>query len=228
MSTGQRTRIKICGIRDIHTALTAAEVGADAIGLVFVEPSPRYVSIETAAAIVRDLPAFIEPVGLFVNADTQTIRTTAEAVGISTVQLHGQEHPEQVIELSPLRVIKAMPFDPANIKAIVSQWQPVSSRLAAWIWDCPSSSGDPQLTGGTGQAFDWDALEHTREDWDLALSAPMVIAGGLTPDNVGQAIKTVRPWAVDVSSGVEVERGVKDPTKIIDFCHQVQQADATR
>jgi phosphoribosylanthranilate isomerase len=216
-----RTRIKICGVRDVTTALAAAEAGADAVGLVFVERSPRFVSVEQARAVAAALPAFVEPVALFVDAPLEIVRPLAAAIGVHTIQLHGSEGAEYVRQLSGFRVIKAMAFDVAAI----AKWSLVDapSNVAGLLIDAPAeaSAAAQGLTGGGGKAFDWSALaalERTK-------LPPLILAGGLTPANVGDAIRAAQPYAVDVSSGVESSRGVKNVQWIRQFCEAVRQAD---
>jgi len=222
MTTRQpsRTRIKICGISTLETAHAAADAGADAIGLVFVDASPRCVSVETARAIVQALPPFVEPIGLFADASLGFVIDTARAVGLRTVQLHGSESADDAAALHPLRVIKAVPFTPpaapAVMPEVMSAWIDPPPTVAGLLLDTPKRL-DSQLTGGSGHAFDWDALAKVPR----ANLPPIILAGGLTPGNVREAIRTVKPYAVDVSSGVESQRGVKDIAKIKAFCQAV-------
>ena len=221
-----RTRIKICGIRTAEAARAAVDAGADAVGLVFVEASPRHVTVEQARAVVAALPAFVEAVGLFVDTAADDIRSTCNAVGITSVQLHGKESPADVVALTGLRVLKALSFDAANFAATLSEWKPVFSRLGGVLFDAPPpTAGD--LPGGSGIQFDWNALAALQQTGAFADAPPMILAGGLTPENVGSAIAKLHPFAVDVSSGVESSRGVKDLTKIAAFCEAVRDADAT-
>ena len=224
-----RTRIKICGVRDAGIARYAADAGADAIGLVFVAGSPRRVSIEQAEEIVEALPAFVEPIGLFVDQVTDSIRETSRAVGLSTVQLHGRESPGSAAPLAPLRVIKAVPFD-RDVSAALARWRGVAGNLAAILLDTPpAASGDGGgLPGGGGRPFNWSEIARLRTDGRIEMGDRIILAGGLTPENVATAIKRVRPYAVDVSSGVESSRGVKDPDRIGAFCEAVRRADAGR
>ncbi len=208
----QRTRIKICGIRDEETALVAAECGADALGFVFFKGSPRYIEPGDAWECAAALPPFVHTVGLFVNAKAETIDETREAFPFDITQLHGNE-PEPVVREVMPPVIKAVKFDPATIEAELHKWNLVEEICAVLI---------DGSAGGEGVAFDWSALARVRETCEH----PIILAGGLTPTNVGEAIRAVRPWAVDVSSGVEREKGVKDPALIAAFCEAVRRADA--
>lgn len=224
-----RTRIKICGINTPEAALAAAQAGADAIGLVFVERSPRHVTIEQASAIIAALPAFVQPVGLFCDESTQKILDVAHELSLHAVQLHGRETPEDVMALSPLAVIKAVAFDQdqAQQAQVLKQWRSEVANVAAVLVDAPPPV-DAQITGGHGQSFDWNAMASSSSSHRAAGLAPIILAGGLTPRNVAQAIRTIEPYAVDVSSGVESSRGVKDLAKIRSFCEAVRDADVMR
>ena len=222
-----RTRIKICGVRDVETALTACAAGADAVGLVFVEKSPRFVTTDAAKQIVDALPAFVEPVGLFADHSEQQIRNIAEATGLRTLQLHGQETPSFVENLTGLRIIKALPFHPDTVEAVIASWRPVAHRLAGLLLDTPPKT-DSTITGGSGTTFDWQALADRLDAGLFDDLPPIILAGGLNHENVAEAVQTLGPYAVDVSSGVESERGVKDPAKIAAFCAAVRQADTSR
>jgi len=206
-----RTRIKICGVRDVDTALIAAECGADAVGLVFVKLSPRAVTPEAAWEIVSHLPPFVTSVGLFVNAKPETIEEVREACPFDQTQLHGEES-EPVVRACGPRVIKAVRFDPATITGEFHRWNQFREVDALLI-----DGG----AGGEGRTLDWEALAEAASGCQL----PIILAGGLTPENVADAVRIVRPWAVDVSSGVERERGVKDHARIAAFCEAVHSAD---
>jgi phosphoribosylanthranilate isomerase len=212
-----RTRIKICGIQDADTALAAADACASWVGLVFVDKSPRFVTIDQARAVVASLPKSVTPVGLFVDAYADAIKDVAQRTGLSTVQLHGHEPMSILDDLGGLRVIKALPFD-SELPAKAEPWDNAPS-VEALLIDTPPSG---ELTGGSGVAFDWHALSRVKD----RMRKPIILAGGLTPDNVGEAIRTIRPYAVDVSSGVESSRGVKDAGLIQAFCDAVREADA--
>lgn len=212
----QRTRIKICGVKDVETALAAADAGADAVGLVFVQASPRYVEVAAAHAIATSLPPFVEPIGLFVDEDPYDVLSIGDQVTINTVQLHGNETIESFATMweDRFRVIKAIAFDAQRLRRLRGE-----RALSAVLVDAPPKAG---LTGGSGDRFDWHALGRI----DPAQGHPVILAGGLTPENVGEAIRIVRPYAVDVSSGVESSRGVKDVGLIKAFCDAVREADA--
>lgn len=204
-----RTRIKICGISTVEFALAAAACGADAIGLVFVAKSPRHVTVEQAKTIAARLPAWVSAIGLFVNEDVTTVRNVVAQVGLHGIQLHGDEPPEVADALRPLSVIKGLPAG-----ADATPW----TRVNALLIDTPPEAG--ALPGGSGRTFDWNAIQLPDD------SPPVILAGGLTPDNVGDAIRTLHPYGVDVSSGVESSRGVKSVEKIAAFCEAVRKADS--
>lgn len=220
------TRIKICGLRDITAARAAVDGGAHAVGLNFAIKSPRYVTVDQAKAIAGSLPPFVEPVGLFVDASADEIHCVADAVGLRTVQLHGHEPVQLARELAPLRVIKAVHFAAQTLGDLIGQWRRAGDNVAALLLDTPPMGTDP-LPGGSGRTFDWGPLAAALSQVPQADRLPVILAGGLTAENVGEAIHVVRPYAVDVSSGVESTRGVKDVEKIIAFCAAVRSASAT-
>jgi phosphoribosylanthranilate isomerase len=211
VSARSRTRIKICGVRSSAIARRAVGAGADALGFVFARSSPRFIEPTEAALIVAELPPFVASVALTVDMPAEQ---AAELQGVCPTdyhQLHGGESVELARACGP-RVIKAIRFNEATIDADLACWAGVSEVGAILI------DGSP---GGLGESFDWSLLAKRREQCDK----PIILAGGLTPDNVVEAIQTVRPFAVDVSSGVESERGVKDPDLIDAFCAAVRCAD---
>jgi len=200
-------KIKICGFTNADNAREASLLGIDAIGLVFYDKSPRHVDVESALEIVNALPPFINRVGLFVNADSSFIDEVLCEVPLDTLQFHGDE---SVLECTQY----AMPF----IKAVrVNQ----DTNLMQMADDYHQASGllldafNKDAYGGTGKAFDWSLA---KVDIDL----PIILAGGLNPDTVTEAIKQVNPYAVDVSSGVESEPGMKDIVKIKQFIHKAR------
>jgi len=214
-----RTRVKICGIKDVDSALAASDAGADAIGLVFVSKSPRCVTMEEAEKIIGALGPFVEPVALFCDAPTERVISMTHELGIHTIQLHGNEPISYVNYLEPSahQVIKAMA---ATTDLDVMLWLEQCANLSAILLDTPPAK-DATLTGGSGETFDWSAFSpDARHGWPAT-----ILAGGLNPANVGDAIRAMRPYAVDVSSGVEATRGVKDVQLIHDFCAAVRKAD---
>lgn len=209
-----RTRIKICGLTTPADARLAAEIGADAVGLVFAK-SPRQVDVKRAGEIVSVLPPFVTPVGLFVDAPPEFILEVSAELGLDTVQLHGTEPPEITGELAPLTVIKA--FRIANEQAVQDalEWcRRAPRRPCGVLLDAFS----PKAAGGTGETFDWALIPppQDRTGWP-----PIILAGGLCSENVAEAVRRVRPYAVDVSSGVESLAGVKDPAQVRAFIQAV-------
>lgn len=201
-------KVKICGIMDEAAAIVAAAAGADAIGLVFA-PSRRQVSVDQARRIAAELPPFVTKVGVFVDDDAARIQEIAGAVRLDVVQLHGSESPEFCAALR-VPVMKAIRVRDARSLDAMRTY-----RVAAFLLD----SYDPDLAGGTGTAFKWDIAS------GLRAPAPVVLSGGLTPDNVGDALEIVQPYAVDVSSGVETN-GRKDHAKICAFVERVHEWNA--
>jgi phosphoribosylanthranilate isomerase len=201
-----RTRVKICGITRVEDALAATAAGADAIGLIFAE-SPRQVSPSQAAAIVAALPPFIKVVGLFVDAPAARLREILNAVPLDLIQFHGSESPE-ACRSAGRPYIKAVHMKPGvDVVAEAGRYPDASGILL--------DTFHPQMVGGSGQVFDWSRVPHD-------FGRPLILAGGLTPENVALAVRTVNPYAVDVSSGVEISKGIKDAAKIAAFVRNVQ------
>lgn len=198
-------RVKICGITNMEDALQAAACGADALGFVFFDKSPRCVTPEQVREIVPQLPSFVTTVGLFVNEAPQTIRETAAFCGLDRVQLHGDESPEDCL-LPPLRVIKALRVRDAKSLARVDDY-PGDLLLDAW---------SDRVYGGSGHSFDWQLAR------DLSAQRSIILAGGLNPDNVAEAVAALNPYAVDVSSGVELSPGKKDHDKVAEFIRRAR------
>ena len=204
-----RTRVKIGGFTDIEHAVQAATLGVDAIGLVFYAPSPRYVTIEQAARIASALPAFVSVVALFVDADPAYIEAVLQSVAVDCIQFHGNESPESCRRY-------AKPY----IKAIRMQTETDVQRLQQDYHDAAGLLLDayhPGVQGGTGSAFDWELIPEQRQ-------LPIILAGGLDADNVDSAIRQVKPYAVDVSSGVEAGKGIKSADKMAAFIKKTNQA----
>ncbi len=206
-----RTRVKICGIRDAAMARAAAGAGADAVGLVFHSPSPRFVAPDDAAGIARALPPFVQAIGLFVNASEAAVRDVLAVVPLAGLQFHGDEEPG-FCDRFGLPWVRGVRVGPG---VDLVEWARRFPRARGLLLDAQV----PGQFGGTGTAFDWSLVP---PDLDL----PVILSGGLDARNVGQAIRTVRPWAVDVSSGVERTRGVKDAARIEEFLRSVRDADA--
>lgn len=205
-----RTRVKICGFTRVEDAVFAAHAGVDAIGLVFYPPSPRNVEIEQAVKIVNALPAFTSVVALFVDEKEARIREILARVSIDCLQFHGDE-PADACRIYHKRYIKAVRMlDGIDIGALALHYRDAAGLLL--------DAYHANARGGTGSQFDWGLVPKR-------LALPIILAGGLDVTNVKQAIQTVRPYALDVSSGVEAEKGVKDPLKIAAFIKQVIEGD---
>ena len=200
------TRVKICGITTVDDALMAVAAGADALGFVFHALSPRNITPEAAAAIIREVPPFVQTVGLFVNMPVAYVNDTVEAVGLDVVQLHGDEAPEYC-RLMRRRVVKAFRIKDIDSLEPIKRYSVAGFLLDAW---------SPKAYGGTGMTFNWDIAKVAEQ------YGPIILAGGLTPENVAQAVETVSPFAVDVSSGVESAPGRKDPEKVLAFIRHAQ------
>jgi phosphoribosylanthranilate isomerase len=204
-----RTRVKICGITRPQDARAAALAGADAIGLVFYPPSPRYLSGERAAEIRDALPPFVQTVALFVNPDAAQVAQVLGRVRPALLQFHGEEAPDFCAQFG-MPFVKACRVRP-GIDAL--EYLRPFSGAAAWLFD----SYVPEY-GGVGEPFDLSLLPVMKD-------RPIILSGGLSAANVAGAIRQVRPWGVDVSSGVESAKGIKDPAKIAAFIAEVRNAD---
>lgn len=203
-------RIKICGITNLHDALAAVAAGADALGFIFHPESPRNISREQATAIIRDLPPLIQTVGLFVNKEADFVNTTTESCGLDIVQLHGEETPDFCAAINR-RVIKAFRVKDQSTIRELSSYNVSGYLLDAW---------SPAAHGGTGETFNWEIAAVASAD-----NRRIILAGGLTPENVTAAVRNVKPYAVDVSSGVEALPGRKDTEKIYSFIQKAREAD---
>ncbi len=221
----QRVRVKIEGLRDPKTALKVAQMGADAIGLVFAE-SPRWVSPEQARAVTDVLPPWVSSVGVFVNAAPETINRVIGRTGVDYVQLHGDEPPETVGQLDR-PAIKAFRVRDESWLREVAEWLAgveAKRNLAAVLLDAYV----PGARGGTGQRFNWEMVAEARAAGALAGLDPIILAGGLDARNVEGAIDLVQPWAVDVASGVESEPGVKDLREVERFIRATREGEELR
>lgn len=208
------TRVKICGITRVEDANLAVELGASALGFNFYPPSPRYIAPPAARAIINKLPPLVTAVGVFANeTDGAHVAAIAREAGVTTVQLHGQA--------SPLPGPDSEAFEDFTVLHAISVWKGFKPGLLehlkadAFLLD----AYDPALQGGTGKTFDWSLAREAKK------FGTIILAGGLTPDNVGLAIREVRPYAVDVASGVESAPGIKDPYKLREFFSAVAKAD---
>jgi len=211
-----RTRVKICGITRRCDLEAALDAGADAIGFVFYPPSPRCLSTGLARELARAVPPFVTRVGLFVNAEAQAVRAILAVVPLDLLQFHGEE-PREYCEQFGLPYLKAARVRPNSTKGDLLECAAAYSASArgllldAWV----------EAYGGVGQSFDWSLIPP-------ALPLPIVLSGGLHAGNVGEAVVNLCPWAVDVSSGVEIAKGIKDAGKIAAFMAAVRTADANR
>ncbi|MFZ3041819.1 MAG: phosphoribosylanthranilate isomerase [Thiobacillus sp.] len=202
-------RVKICGITRLQDLHAACDAGADALGFVFYEKSPRHLSIANAAALLRELPPFVQSVGLFVNAEPAFIESVLQAVPLDLLQFHGDETPADCVR-----------FGRSYIKAVRVNRETDLLKCAA---DFDAACGllldayVPGVPGGTGESFDWKLIPPD-------LPKPIVLSGGLTPENIAEAARRVHPWAVDVSSGVEISKGIKDARKIAQFIAKAKDA----
>lgn len=207
-----RTRVKVCGITNFDDAAAAIELGADAIGFVFVEDTSRYIDPDEAAEILHALPPFVSAVGVVRDLDVDTFCEIEQRCPCHLMQLHGKENEKTVAACGP-SIIKAFRFEEATIRSQLDRWAKVDEVDAVLI-----DGSD----GGTGESFDWHALgEQIEEDYEKLI----IVAGGLHPGNVARAIQALRPYGVDVSTGVEAEPGIKDYDKLADFMNAVREAD---
>ena len=202
-------RVKICGITNLEDALSAVEAGADALGFVFYAASPRHIFPEQATRIISQLPPFVQTVGLFVNEELNTVNEVADLCRLDLVQLHGDESADYCQQISR-RVLKAF-----RVRSLTCLDPIKDYRVAGYLLDTFS----PSFYGGTGTSFNWEiATEAVKRHQRI------ILAGGLTPDNVTEAIRQVRPYGVDVSSGVEAGPGKKDRDKVREFIRNAKEA----
>lgn len=201
-------RVKICGITSLEDALHAAACGADALGFVFYPGSPRFIAAERVRKIIAELPPLVTTVGLFVNETPACIGEVVALCGLDAVQLHGDETPAQCL-CPPARVIKALRLQEGMDEAIFSSYPVAALLLDAYV---------PDRFGGTGHRCDWQRAAV------VSAQQRVILAGGLTPENVAEAVRLVRPYGVDVSSGVEKRPGEKDPEKVARFIRVAKEA----
>jgi len=206
------TRVKICGLTRVQDIKAAVANGADALGFVFYEPSPRAVSIEQVELLARHVPAFVSVVGLFVNPSAKQVKDVLDRIPLDLLQFHGDE-PADFCQQFGRRWIKAVRVQGAGqIERAFAEYHSAAGLLVdAW---------DPARYGGTGHSFNWDLIP-------LERPLPLILAGGLSSDNVSRAIEQVKPWAVDVSGGVEESKGIKDIEKISEFIKEVHRVCKT-
>lgn len=208
----KRTRVKICGITRQEDAWAAIEAGADALGFVFYAPSPRAVTAAQAQAIMQTLPPYVSKVGLFVNASEDEVQQVIDSTSLDCLQFHGDETADYCEKFN-LPYYKAIRVKP-DVNLIQCELDFASA--SALLLDTFSE----KAVGGTGLTFDWSLIP-------AGMHKPLILAGGLNPDNVVQAMREVQPYAVDVSGGVEAQKGIKSPQKIAALMRQVTQYDAT-
>lgn len=206
--------IKICGITNVEDARAAVEAGADALGFVFHPDSPRCVVLDVVRRIVSQLPPFVLPIGVFVNEDVKAVRDQMDECGLALAQLHGDES-AAYCEALGRPVLKAIRLRDRGSLLALAEYKG-RARVRGFVVDAFSET----LFGGTGQVTDWALAA------EAAKAAPVLLAGGLTPENVGEAVRIVQPYGVDVSSGVEARPGKKDPAKILDFVRAAKLASS--
>jgi len=203
-------RVKICGITSARDAIAAVAAGADALGFNFFPPSPRYIHPERARAIRISLPPFVATVGVFVDEEPEKVNRICRDCGLQYAQLHGHESPRRAAAVKEAQIIKAVRIrEEADLKQI-GRYQAVAYLLDAYV---------PDLPGGTGRTFDWELARRA------ASRGKVILAGGLTPDNVAEAVATARPYAVDVASGVEEEPGVKSRDLVARFVRAAKSVE---
>ena len=201
-------RIKICGITNLEDALVAIEQGVDSLGFILAE-SPRQVSPDLVKRIVENLPPFVNKVGVFVDEELAKVKEIASYCGLDTVQLHGSESPEYCQKLAKLTVVKAFRI---KDKLPWVELKDYAEVVTAYLLDTYVAG----QAGGTGETFNWNLAEQAKE------AGPIILAGGLKPENIDQAICEVAPYGVDVSSGIEAEPGVKDHDKLVELVDKVR------
>ena len=208
------TRVKVCGITCLEDAQLAVQCGADAIGFIFA-PSPRRIRPEKAREIIKAISPFVKSVGVFVDESPDRVREILECCGLDLIQFHGEESPEACGEFMP-RAVKAFRVRDGSVLSLMRQYQ---GRIRAMLLDAFS----PERAGGTGQTFDW-AIAVTAK----GLHIPLMLSGGLNPSNIRDAVKKVRPFAVDVNSGIEKRPGKKDPVLMEKLMKRIREVEKGR
>jgi phosphoribosylanthranilate isomerase len=211
-----RTRVKICGITRSADARAAAQAGADAIGLVFYPPSPRFLSVERAVEIRDALPPFVQTVALFVNPDAAQVAQVIGRLKPAAMQFHGEETPQFCAQFGVPWIKAVRVKSEARELDLLEYLRPFSGAMA-WLLD-----SHVEAYGGVGERFDWSLVPAALRNGG---DKPLILSGGLARENVGEAVRRVRPWGVDVSSGVESAKGLKDAAKIAAFIAEVRNAD---
>ena len=206
-----RTRIKVCGITCQEDARAAVASGADALGFIFVEQSPRLVEPDRVRSITATLPPFVDRVGVFQDEEIDVVKEIVHYCHLTVVQLHGAESPEYCRKI-PCQVIKSFSIRTGSDS---EELAPYADAVGGFLLD----TYHQDMAGGTGRTFDWKLVEQVKPP------GPVILAGGLTPENVGESIRQVKPFAVDVNSGVEYQPGRKDLDKLKSFVHEVRKAD---
>ena len=222
------TWVKICGITNLEDALQAVNAGADALGFVFYDKSPRKAEVDTTREIIRELPVQVEKVGVFVDHETEQVRDIVSQTGLTTVQLHGKKLLDRVwSEKRPVerslgvrKVIPVIPGDSLKDRGVLIS-EGAHDKVFAILFDSQSNGS----MGGTGTAFDWRGTRAMVQV--ISLKIPVIVAGGLTASNVAEAIRLLQPFGVDVSSGVEARPGKKDPAKVDAFIQAVRGTNRT-
>ena len=214
------TRVKICGITNLEDARQAVQAGADALGFIFVEKTPRFVTPEQVAPIVHRLPPFVTPVGVFWDHPVGHVKAVVEACGLRAIQLHGDEKPEDW-EGAPVPVLKTIKLSPATMIEGLPEYK-LGERIGALKWRKIAAAilfdSDARWSEGeTREPIEWRAIRLMGALAPPEMRMPVVLSGGLTPDNVARAVEVVQPFAVDVDSGVEARPGKKDPDKVRRF-----------
>jgi phosphoribosylanthranilate isomerase len=207
-----RTRIKVCGITRLNDAMAASAVGVDGLGFIFIKKSPRYIEPDQAREIVRQLPPFVDAVGVFLNEEATVVQEIARYCRLTLVQLHGEETPAYCRSLSR-QVLKVVRVGPDFDQAILRSYE---EAVHAFLFD----TFHKEVAGGTGLTFDWDLLAEVQPH------RPVILAGGLHAGNVAEAIRQVKPYAVDVNSGVESAPGIKDFFRLQQFVDMIRKTDA--
>jgi phosphoribosylanthranilate isomerase len=216
----RQTRVKICGVTRPEDAALAAACGAYAVGMIFHPSSPRNISIETARRILATLPPSVTPVGLFVDSSKENIQSVVSRLGLRHVQLHGNESPQFAASLEGLFIVKAVRVVAGAFIKSLDLWRG-STTVGALVLE----TGGTRQPGGTGIANNWDLVREHLDAGDFEGLPPIIAAGGLTPNNVGGVVRSIRPWAVDVSSGVECVHGQKSEKLMREFFDAVRRAD---
>ena len=207
-----RTRIKVCGMTDLAEAEAIAALGVDALGFIFVRSSPRLIEVEKARAIINSLPPFLNAVGVFMDEEIERVNHIARFCGLTMIQLHGNESPDYCRAMTR-PVLKAFRVQ----EEALPDFAPYRGAVKGFLLDTYRKG----QAGGTGETFNWDLVSR------LALPGPLILAGGLTPNNVGAAIRQTRPFAVDVNSGVETSPGRKDLAQVRRLFAEIRQSDST-